>query len=273
MPAPTPQQHHVAPTYASTQATHYHTHHSQSPAPLVHQQMPQAASYQPITPHVPFTPQPAAPMQSFQTPRPTPGYPQPYIQQPPAGYKAPQPVEVYVLNDHANASIPQDIRDQFQRDERGRVLFFTAPPLNVDPPLSKEGRALGHSARYLAAKAKKEAMRAAKRKGEEADIAEREHATKQAKLAEEKRFQQLVSDLREKTLHALEDQLAATTKADLDGLFGERKEGVEELLGNLAAQQSEAERKRSEMELDRLEKEAGKRIVVTGMTARLEEKI
>ena len=183
-------------------------------------------------------------------------------------------MEVYVLNDHANASIPQDIRDQFQRDERGRVLFFTAPPLNVDPPLSKEGRTLGHSARYLAAKAKKDAMKAAKRKGESADVEEREAAAKQAKVEEEKRFEQVVSDLRTKALQALEDQLAASTKSDMNELFnGDPEAGISSILDQLVDSQKAAETKSLQRELHVLEQQATKRNVVTGMTTRLEEKI
>ncbi|CAO2656049.1 Nn.00g048520.m01.CDS01 [Neocucurbitaria sp. VM-36] len=273
MPAPTPQQHHVAPAYTPTHATHYHSH-SQSPAPHIHQQAPAMPAYQPITPHVPFTPQPTAPMQSFQTPRPAPGYPQPYVQQPPAGYKAPQPVEVYVLNDHANNSIPQEIRDQFQRDEKGRVLFFTAPPLNVDQPLTKEGRALGHSARYLAAKAKKDALRAAKRKAEEAGAAAREEAAKKSKVVEEKAFKHAVEELSTKALHALGDQLAFATKTDLEGLFnGQSKDNVAKVLEQLTAVQKVAVRKNLEREFHVREREAKGKFPVTGMTARLEEKI
>ena len=178
------------------------------------------------------------------------------------------------MNDHANASIPQDIRDQFQRDEKGRVLFFTAPPLNVDPPLSKEGRALGHSARYLAAKAKKDAMKAAKRKGESADVEEREEAAKQAKVDEEKRFEEVVSDLRKRALQALEDQLAAATKSDLKELFNNESQAeISNVLDQLTDSQEAAEKKRLERELHALEQHAAKRIAVTGMTARLEEKI
>jgi len=44
-------------------------------------------------------------------------------------YKTPQPIEAWSLNDAANASIPPDIRSQFLRDAAGRILFFTAPPV------------------------------------------------------------------------------------------------------------------------------------------------
>lgn len=46
-----------------------------------------------------------------------------------------------------------DIRAQFHRDEYDRVLFFTAPPLDVPfVPLAK--KTLGHSVKYLAKKAR-----------------------------------------------------------------------------------------------------------------------
>ncbi|KAF2827195.1 chromatin structure-remodeling complex protein-like protein rsc1 [Ophiobolus disseminans] len=271
MPAPTPQHH--ASAYTPNHPTQYHSH-SQSPAPHMHQQAPQAPAYQPITPHVPFTPQPAAPMQSYQTPR-APGYPPSYTgAQASSGYKAPQPVECFVLNDHANLSIPQEIREQFQRDEKGRVLFFTAPPLNVDQPLTRESRALGHSARYLAAKAKKDAARALKRKADEAGSPEREDAAKRAKLDEEAKFTQAVADLNTKALKALEDQLAAATKTELEASFnGKTKESLASVLELLTEQQKVAARKKLERELHVLERKEGKRMKVTGMTGMLEEKI
>ncbi|KAI9816942.1 MAG: hypothetical protein M1826_001714 [Phylliscum demangeonii] len=74
-------------------------------------------------------------------------------------YQPPKPVEVYHLTESVNNAVPADIRAQFQCDDRGRVLFFTAPPLDpveagwvsLSPPLQ-------HSARYLAEKARREAL-------------------------------------------------------------------------------------------------------------------
>ncbi|KAJ8109879.1 hypothetical protein OPT61_g7129 [Boeremia exigua] len=270
MPAPTPQHHHISSAYTPAHTGHYHT--SQSPAPHIHQQTPQAPSYQPITPHVPFTPQPAAPMQQYQTPRPAPGYQQPYAQ-PPPGYKAPPPVEVYILNDHANASIPQDIREQFQRDEKGRVLFFTAPPLNVSQPLTKNGRALGHSAAYLAARARREKARAEKRKADATSTTE-ESAAKKAKHEDDSKLQKAVADLGTKAIKALEDQLAAATKSELQYVFnGQIEEGAEKVLDELLERQARATAANAERELHVQQWESEKRIAVTGMTARLEEKI
>ena len=77
----------------------------------------------------------------------------------------PRPVEVYHLGDSANASIPEDIREQFHRDEQGHVLFFTTPPLDVLPP-AKPGSAIGHTARYLAKKLRLQIARKEKRKAE-----------------------------------------------------------------------------------------------------------
>ena len=181
---------------------------------------------------------------------------------------------MYILSDHANLSIPQEVREQFQRDEKGRVLFFTAPPLNVEQPLTKNGRVLGHSARYLAAKAKKDAMRAAKRKAGEAGATEREQVSKKAKTDEEENFKRAVSELGTKALKALEDQLAAATKAELETSFnGRTKEGLAKVLDQLIEAQKLTVRQKMEHELHVLEREEAKRTTVTGMTARLEEKI
>lgn len=82
---------------------------------------------------------------------------------PGTGINSTRPVEVYHLSDSANASIPEDIREQFQRDEQGHVLFFTTPPLDVLPP-TKPGGAIGHTARYLAAKVRRKIALAEKQK-------------------------------------------------------------------------------------------------------------
>jgi chromatin structure-remodeling complex subunit RSC1/2 len=215
-------------------------------------------------------------MQAFQTPRTTHGYQQPYVQQPPPGYKAPQPVEVYVMPDHANASIPIEIREQFQRDEKGRVLFFTAPPLNIEQPLTKNGRTLGHSARYLASKAKKEAMKAAKRTADDANLEVREEAAKKAKQEEEEKFKQSVSELRTKALRALEDQLAVATKTHLAGLLNQAEQEVKKVVEQFTKELTEVQKvallREMEHEKNVRDREENRQIPITGMTAMLEEK-
>lgn len=153
------------------------------------------------------------------------------------------------------------------------MLFFTAPPLNVDPPLIKGGRALGHSARYLAAKAKKDAMKAAKRKADEANVEEREAAAKKSKADEEAKLTKAVSDLSIKALKALEDQLATATKTELESNFnGNTEHRVVQMLDQLTEVQQVAIQADLERKQHKQEREAARRVPVTGMTVRLEEK-
>ena len=48
----------------------------------------------------------------------------------PSGHRMP---DVFYLQ-AANAAIPEDIRNEFQRDEQGHVLFFSKPPIVVQRP-------------------------------------------------------------------------------------------------------------------------------------------
>lgn len=83
----------------------------------------------------------------------------------PNTYHPPRPVEVYTLDDALDERIPSEIREQFQRDEQGRILFFTQPPLDrAHPGLSAESAGLGHSVRYLADRARGIEDRRAKRR-------------------------------------------------------------------------------------------------------------
>ncbi|KAJ5306613.1 hypothetical protein N7508_005628 [Penicillium antarcticum] len=100
-------------------------------------------------------PQTPAGYQGLQAPMAS-AQPSPYnysgrMQAPAAVYNpnAPRPVEVFHLSDAANASIPEDIRHQFHCDDLGRVLFFSAPPVDYIPA---SPQTLGHSLKYLATK-------------------------------------------------------------------------------------------------------------------------
>jgi chromatin structure-remodeling complex subunit RSC1/2 len=194
------------------------------------------------------------------------------MQQP--NYKAPQPIETYILNDAANASIPEDIRSQFQRDEKGRVLFFTAPPLNVPQPLSKDGRPLGHSARYLAARAKRAAAKSAKRSADTSS--DRHQPAKRAHLDSDAVTDTAIAALRTKAVSALETQLAAAAKAEFVALYGDdglRSGVVDVALSGLLDAQAEAARAAERREERLRMREEARRITVSGMTGRLEEKI
>lgn len=84
-------------------------------------------------------------------------------------YNPPRTVEVYMLPEPANASIPADIRSQFHCDDLGRVLFFTSPPLDANP-IPEEAQNLGHSLRYLADKARQKEENDKKRKMQEVEV-------------------------------------------------------------------------------------------------------
>lgn len=76
-------------------------------------------------------------------------------------YNPPRPQEVYRVTDSVNAQIGEDIRRQFHCDDNGNILFFTAPPQDT-PLVPERARTLGHSVKYLAAKAReREAAKAA----------------------------------------------------------------------------------------------------------------
>ncbi|KAI9738207.1 MAG: hypothetical protein M1834_008705 [Cirrosporium novae-zelandiae] len=126
---------------------------------------------------------------------------------PSTSYNAPRPAEVYTLSDAANAAIPPEIRNQFHCDNNGHIVFFTKPPLVTHAPdgtpynynempetsenITQNGvkipdidisnpsitinGAVAHSARYLAAKAKR--SEAIKRKREE--LLRRQHEEEQ----------------------------------------------------------------------------------------------
>ncbi|KAF2122046.1 chromatin structure-remodeling complex protein rsc1 [Lophiotrema nucula] len=273
MPQATPQPHHATSAYTPTHPQQYHTQ-SQSPAPHVPHMTPsQPSGYQNITPHPSFAAQPAAPLSQYTAPRPAPAYQQPLQHQTSVGYKAPQPVEVYILNDHANASIPPEIREQFQRDEQGRVLFFTAPPINSSQIVQKEGSALGHSARYLAAKKKRDELRAAKRKAEEVQAPEREAAAKKAREEAGVQFNKSVHDLGKKAVQALEDQLAQATVRELEGLLSgkEVKSVLEKQIDQLTEVQRVTIARNREREARLAREKAGRKEPVRGMTVALEE--
>ncbi|KAG4221925.1 hypothetical protein PC116_g29599 [Phytophthora cactorum] len=109
-------------------------------------------------------------------------------------YNPPRPVEVYRLDDALNDKIPEEVREQFQRDEAGHVLFFTQPPL--DRPhrgVSSESAGLGHSVRYLADRSREIQDRRSKRKArDELRQAEEKKRQEIAKLATEGETKEII---------------------------------------------------------------------------------
>ncbi|KAI9150172.1 Chromatin structure-remodeling complex subunit RSC1 [Paramyrothecium foliicola] len=80
-------------------------------------------------------------------------------------YNPPRPPEVYTLPDNLNEAFPPEVRRSFQHDEAGRILFFTAPPLErANKGVSSSSAGLGHSIKYLAGRKEWLAERERKRK-------------------------------------------------------------------------------------------------------------
>lgn len=180
----------------------------------------------------------------------------------------PRPIEVWHLPDPANASIPEDIRQQFQCDEQGRVLFFTAPPAASEPKTT-----LAHTAKYLAYKTKREEMFREKRKREALNSGGDGEARKRAR-SEETLVQEKVKEAaRRKALEVMEDALADATVAEYQTMYGKGwKEAMERELQDLERRQAEAEIMREERE--RVEQEwAGREkneLTIRGLTGSLE---
>ncbi|KAJ5335418.1 Bromodomain [Penicillium brevicompactum] len=154
------------------------------------------------------------PMPAQQTPYT--GYPGNRMQVPPAAYNpnAPRPVEVFHLSDVANASIPEDIRRQFHCDDQGRVLFFSAPPVDYIPPPQK----LSHSLKYLAAKEGHQAKVAERKRKLEEEKQEREAESKRRRADEESALAQRIEGLTGRAVETLVKGVVAGTSELLESL-------------------------------------------------------
>ncbi|KZF18916.1 Bromodomain-containing protein [Xylona heveae TC161] len=202
------------------------TKQSASPAPaLQHTFATQPISYSPHPPQTPFS---TAQQPSFPGAQVGYGFPPPTARPSlSAGtmYNPPKPVEVYHLSDAANLAIPEDIRDQFHQDGHGRILFFTTPPLYALPEVNK-GEAVGHSARYLAAKAKRGESLQRKRKLANATFKNEVGLSKKIKLAERTGSPQDVARLAQNLESMFEKQMEDGTMAIYQKTFGEKWEEV-----------------------------------------------
>lgn len=145
-------------------AQNYAQGYAQSPVPQMHQQAQMASPMGPAYGQVPA----AAVTAVARPPMPTPGSSMP----PGNMYNPPRPPEVYTLPDNLNDVFPEEVRKSFQHDNYGRILFFTAPPLDrVYKGVSKDSAGLGHSIKYLAGKKQWLADREKKRKDRDENAA------------------------------------------------------------------------------------------------------
>jgi len=165
-----------------------------------------------------------------------------------SGYNAPRTVEVYRLPDSANAAIPQDIREQFQRDEDGHVLFFTTPPVDALPPVG-EGTVIGHTAKHLANKLRRKMALKDKREAEGLPPDGEAPASKKVKVEQEEPSQQRVEDLRDRGLRMMIEQMNQGTEAIYKSLYGDTwEEGMEYERGRLEIAQAEAAQRMADLE-------------------------
>ena len=164
---------------------------------------------------------------------------------------------MYRLPENANQLIPEEIRDRFQQDEHGHILFFTSPPVDTLPPI-KPGSAIGHTAKYLAAKhrdklAAKEKRKAASLPEEEGDdtALRTKAAAKKVKYeaVDESGLKQKIVDTRTEALQLWVQQLQNSTDRLYQDLYGKHWEvGKQIEQEKVARMQVEERRKRKELE-------------------------
>lgn len=138
-------------------------------------------------------------------------------------HKAPNPIEVYHLNDSANAQIPHDIRAQFQCDDQGRILWFTAPPQNTVSAAQEEARNLGgHSVKYLAAKTRRDKLIGEKRKREAETMGEDQECRAKAVKLDQDKAEKQWQELTQKAMTMIEGNMLERCEADYRDIYGDR---------------------------------------------------
>jgi len=179
-------------------------------------------------------------------------------------YNPPRAVEVYTLADQANAAIPAEIRNQFHTDEYGKVIFFTAPPLDANP-IPEDVQHLGHSLRYLADKARSKEADEKKRKAREAKLeAEATARVKRMKEDTDSKQKFLVSQ-KLKALDVWQSKMKESTDEMYKELYGEDWEQIRDRdLVKLATAQEDAYKQKKELEEWRKEQEKRKEVKITG---------
>lgn len=237
------------------------------PTPLYQQQhhynqYPQAATT-PVAQHA----NPLANYTHYQSPAPAPRPVAPVAT--PHGsatnaYNPPRAPEAYTLSDAANAAIPADIRAQFHKDEYGHVIFYTSPPLDVNP-VPEETRTLGHSLRYLADKArhkeeleKKRKARAAQLEIEALEKMKRMKANNGSKI-------DLAARQNVKALSSWSEQMEKGTDEMYMQMYGENWKEMRVLhLQKLALEQAEATEKQIDVEAFLKETKGDRDVKITG---------
>jgi chromatin structure-remodeling complex subunit RSC1/2 len=181
-------------------------------------------------------------------------------------YNPPRSVEVYHLSDIANASIPQDIREQFHRDEHDRILFFTAPPLDVPRPVLG-GRLGGHSLKYLAKKARDEEALAQKQRERDERLESEMREKRKREAEDEERRREEVKRLKSRAIEVLIGKVERGTEEIYEELYnGDAKMVMEEGRMELEKMQREEERKRTVLARHEMERKDAKFIQLARVT-------
>jgi len=161
--------------------------------------------------------------------------------------------EVWHLPENANLAIPEEIRNQFQQDAQGHVLFWTAPPGDTMAPV-KPGSAIGHTARYLADKIRAKRAAQLKRKAEGLLEGEEEQSYPVAKKIQKATGDvdpQQIEDLKVKALQKWTEQMQAGTNI-YKKLYGRHwEEGKKYELEKLAKKQADHRIQQMEFEAAR----------------------
>ncbi|KAK0101512.1 hypothetical protein ONS95_006679 [Cadophora gregata] len=179
-------------------------------------------------------------------------------------YHPPRPIEVYTLPEMAHNAIPADIRAQFHHDEYGRIIFYTTPPLDVNP-IPQEKQDLGHSLRYLADKARRKEEDDKKRKARAAclEITAGENL-KKIKTSAEERGSSIFSRKLE-ALNKWNRDMERGTDDMYRQLYGDNwKEARDIDIANLAVQQEQTFGKEQELDLIRKKREGNKEVKIEG---------
>lgn len=231
--APMPQP--PAPLYSPHAYSHQQQFTPGPPTPGVHHAVPSPmpVAYNQVPRHVPSPAMMGTPSRTPMAPAanvnslPHANAQQQYSNQ----YNAPRSHEVYRLMDPATeASIPAEVREQFQRDDEGRILWFTAAGRDRAPNgVAPEYAGLGHSISHLANIGDIREERAMKRKERDEAVA-REEAAK--KVARSREADEELARAREeaknsalgRTMLAFAEQMDAGTRVVEEGLGNWREE-------------------------------------------------
>jgi chromatin structure-remodeling complex subunit RSC1/2 len=140
----------------------------------------------------------------------------------------------------------------FHRDEHDRVLFFTAPPLDI-PTIPSSTKLRGHNIKYLAKKARDETELAEKRKLREEENINKAVVSQKRKLEEDEARAENIKRLKEDALAILTKQMDSGTEVIYKRMYGDDGKKVMQAEDERLAvvqQEVEAQRER-EAKLDR----------------------